>query len=470
MNTIKKPSRYPRTLTFTLSLLLALGLFLQARHQPRSADSSHASGASSNRLAATSSLNPSLPPGSKLVLVPHSGDTPLDRQIIKAQQAVTAGRSPAVSLERLGWLFVAKARASFDPGFYKLAEQCALCLEGQTPGDASGMLLRGHVLQNLHRFKDAEPIARQLVATRGAPFDYGLLGDVLTDLGQVDDAIAAYQSMMDLRPDSQAYARAAHVRWLKGDLRGAVAAIQDAVRSVGLRNAEAAAWMNTRLAFYEWQSGETARAEAACATALGCASNYAPALLLHGRMQLASGQPAEAVETLRRAVAINPLPEHQWLLAESLRAAKLTDEAGVVEKELTARGVADDPRTVALFLGTRGEQTRLALSLAERELKSRGDVFTHDALAWALSANGRHADAWQSIERALAEGTRDARLFLHAGVIAVRLNRADADDWLARARQLQHLLLPSEQQHLADAAQFKTASRSTATGSYTAVP
>ena len=54
------------------------------------------------------------------------------------------------------------------------------------------------------------------------------------------------------------------------------------------------------------------------------------------------------------------------------------------------------------------------------------------------------------MEKALAEGTMDARLFTHAGVLAARLGRtAEAGTWLTKARSLQRMLLPSEHQQLA---------------------
>ena len=97
-----------------------------------------------------------------------------------------------------------------------------------------------------------------------------------------------------------------------------------------------------------------------------------------------------------------------------------------------------------------GEQTELAVELAQRELQSRADIFTHDALAWALAAAGRPEEAWPHMEKALAEGTIDARLFTHAGVLAAKLGRTtEAESWLTKARSLQHMLLPSEQQQLA---------------------
>ena len=146
-----------------------------------------------------------------LVLVPQSGESPADREISRLQQQIRNGRNVELWLEQLGWAFVAKARQSFDVGFYKLAEQCAYCIEKRNPQSQEAMLLRAHVLQNLHRFKETETLARRLVQQRGLSFDYGLLGDALMEQGKLGDAVAAYQQMMNLKPDLRAYARAAHM-------------------------------------------------------------------------------------------------------------------------------------------------------------------------------------------------------------------------------------------------------------------
>ena len=53
------------------------------------------------------------------------------------------------------------------------------------------------------------------------------------------------------------------------------------------------------------------------------------------------------------------------------------------------------------------------------------------------------------MKRALAEGTQDARLFYHAGVIAAaRGERAEARRWLDKALAAQQMLLPSEREDL----------------------
>jgi len=152
-------------------------------------------------------------------------------------------------------------------------------------------------------------------------------------------------------------------------------------------------------------------------------------------------------------VKLNPLPEYQWTLAEALRADGREKEASAIEAQLRQHGASSDPRTFALFLSTRHESPETALQLAQAELDSRSDVFTHDAFAWSLAAAGKLSEAQSEMQRALAEGTEDGRLFFHAAVIASKTGHAaDADRWLRKANELSHLLLPSERYELPNAA------------------
>jgi tetratricopeptide (TPR) repeat protein len=385
-----------------------------------------------------------------LALLPHEGTGKEDLGIIRLQNKVRNSPDSTAWLEQLGWAFVGKARGSFDPGFYKLAEQCALCLDAKKPGCAEALLLRSHVLNSLHKFKEAEQTARELVKKRGMHFDYGVLGDALMEQGKLDEAVVAYQAMMDQKPSPQAYSRAAHMRWLKGDLPGAIELMSWAAGVGNPRDPESAAWTRVRLARYEWQAGDTKRALELIDDALAWQPDYAPALLERGRIMLAWGNTTEAIEALKQAAASNSLPEYQWTLSEALRAADLIEEAQAVEAHLKRRGAVDDPRTLSLYLATRGEDVPAALRLANTELETRADAFTLDALAWAWMAAGDTEQAWRFVQRAIAEGTQDGRLFLHAGVIASAAGqREKAAAYLAKATMIQEMLLPSERKILA---------------------
>lgn len=391
----------------------------------------------------------SLQPAScRLVLAPLPISTPIDQEIADQQALVLRGATSPGTLERLGWTFVKKARLSFDAGFYKLAEHCAACMETQDANRPDALLLRAHVLQSLHRFAEAEDAARKLVSLREFPFDYGVLGDILIDQGKLREGAAAYQKMVDLRPDLQSYARAAHVRWLTGDLAGAIELMNLATSAGSPNDPEAAAWAFTRLALYQLQQDATKQALDSCAAALELQSDYAPAMLARGRTLLALNRSADALVEFQRAARLNPLPEYQWALADVLALTGNRDHAAEVESKLAASS-PEDPRTLSLYLATRQQNIELALQLAERELTDRKDVFTHDALAWALAASGRITEAQQHVTQALSEGTVDPRLYFHAGVIAALNNdNKQARRWLGQADTSKQMLMPSERMQL----------------------
>jgi tetratricopeptide (TPR) repeat protein len=396
--------------------------------------------ATENSAAKNSSAEPA---PCRLVLAPLAGDKPIDQEIAHQQALILNGSSSA--LERLGWTFIKKARLSFDAGFYKLAEQCAACMDARGSNDADALLLRAHALQSLHRFAEAEAAARELVRARERPFDYGVFGDVLIDQGRVREAAAAYQKMVDLRPDLQSYARAAHVRWLTGDLEGAIELMKLATAASSPNDPETGAWAYTRLALYQLQRGATKQALESCAAALSLQSDYAPAMLARGRVLLTVNRSADAVVEFQCAAKLNPLPEYEWNLADALYLAGDRAQAAGVESQIAARSDGEDPRTLSLYLATRHEDVERAVRLAQQELTNRGDVFTHDALAWALAAAGRTTEAQQHINQALSEGTSDSRLYFHAGVIAALNNdNKQAKRWLDRAAVMKQMLLPSE--------------------------
>ncbi len=389
------------------------------------------------------------PDASEFVLRAPMGDTPLDRQITALQKTLRGVPAGSPRLEELGWLFIAKARASFDEGYYRQAENCALLLEAAQPGSAAALLLKGHVLESMHRFAEAEAAGKTLATERGLGFDFGLLGDALMEQGKLDSAVTAYQAMMDRKPGYQAYARAAHMRWLFGDVQGATGMMIMAVSACSPRDPEALAWAYAKLGAYQLQAGRKTEAKSSCASALRQVPGYAPALLLRGRVLIAQGKVASALPDLGASVRANPLPEALWTFADALRQAGRAASADSVETMLVSIGARKDPRGLALFLATRKRDPAGALAYAARELKNREDIFTHDAMAWAAYAAGDFPTALSHSDSALARGTRDGRLYLHAGLIAESIGRRDkARDRLRSADALAQMLLPSERRLL----------------------
>ena len=385
----------------------------------------------------------------RVILLPLPGENTHDKEIARLQKGFSSAFSPSVDVEKLGWLFIDKARRESNPSYYSLAEKAALCLETQYERKEAAFLLRGHVYQNLHRFKEAETLARVLIERRGLPFDYALLGDALMEQGKLDESIDAYQKMIDLKPGLEAYSRTAHIRWLKGDLSGAIEVMEMAARAGDPRNPEPVAWILTRLALYRWQEGDHERARQALEGASELLPDYAPTLFVKGRMLLANKEYSQAATLLRKAVEIAPLPEYQWALLESLRAEGNAQEAEAVESILMQKGASEDARTFSLYLASFGKNSSEAVHLAKQELQVRRDVFTYGALAWALAASGKENEAYEHILLSLKEGTKDARLFYHAGVIAFQLGKIKKSKaWLEKAEGMSDMLMPSEREKM----------------------
>jgi tetratricopeptide (TPR) repeat protein len=403
-------------------------------------------GASSTRAGSPA---PVLSLNERIILLQQSGSDREDKEITlwqgRIKASLSANQGAAGNYERLGWAYISKARRTLDPGYYKLAEKTADAMDARFGQTNEALLLRGSVYHNLHRFADAEQVARSLVAKRGIAFDYALLSDALMEQGKLMESVAACEKMMALKPGVDAYSRAANLRWLTGDLPGAIVAMEAAVRAGSPIDATNTAWTLARLSNYYLQAGRLSDALRTSEMAEGLVADYPPALLARGRALLALGQNAKALAPLKAAEKLNPLPEYQWWLADALRAGGDPNGASKIEAEMKARGEAADPRTFSLYLASRGEDPADAIRLATAELSNRDDVFTKDALAWALESGGHHVAAAATIKDALTVQTKDARLFLHAGEIAESSgNAVSAKTFFDQAEQYSATLTPSE--------------------------
>jgi len=127
---------------------------------------------------------------------------------------------------------------------------------------------------------------------------------------------------------------------------------------------------------------------------------------------------------------------------------KKESAAAFVEFERLARAeiekVDNANRELIVFYTDHAMKPAEALRIARIEAGRRRDVYTLDAYAWALHANGRNEEAQKQISAALGVGVRDARLFYHAGVIAA----ARGDD-SAAARYFQQSLATNGQSPVA---------------------
>jgi len=361
-----------------------------------------------------------------LALAPPGGDGTVDRDLRRIQERLAQGPL-ADDWALLGQTWVQKARRSGDPGFYLAADAASTLALSVQPAHRGALGLRAMVLLNQHAFAEARRQATELLAR--APDDVlGLatLSDAALELGDVAGALTASQRLVDAKPGLASYGRAAHLRWITGDVEGAKRLYALAIEAGrGARDPEPMAWMLVQAAGVFWNEGDLDGALAGVDQALRVVLDYAPALVLEARCRLARNQPDAATVLLQRALATQPLVETTWLLADARMLAGDPAGAAAAEARVVREGRQADPLMLGGFLASRDRELPRALHLLEAEHRARPGLAVEDAYAWALHRAGRDAEARAAIDRALAHGTPDPRLLFHAG--AIRLAQGDRE-------------------------------------------
>jgi len=405
-------------------LLASLTLTVACRHENASSTGVARSEAS-GRAKPVSSAKDGIESFQRLALGPVRGTTSSDTALTQLQALAKAKPGEVDSWILLGRAWVKKARESAEPQHFANANACAEMALQLVPGLNLARDLQALVLLDDRKFEEARRIAQAVVEER--PDDtvaFGNLSDALLELGRYDEAQAAGQRMIDLKPDLPSYGRASYFRWLAGDAAGAKDLSRKAFEAGGPKDAEARAWVLVQSAMFFWNEGDFVGADAGLALALESQSDYTPALVSKGRVALSRGNAKEAIALLQRAFARSPLVETAWLLGDALEQSgdgKGAREAYAIVED---KGRVDDPRALSLYWSTKNVHPEDALALAQEERKTRGDITTDDALAWALYRNRRFAEARIAIDRALRMGTKDAQLIFHSGAIRMALGDA----------------------------------------------
>lgn len=351
-----------------------------------------------------------------------------DQRIVRAQQLIERQPQRAVGYNQLAAAYMQKARETSDFSFNALASETinrSLAVEND---NYDALKLRAKLELTYHRFAEALETAHRAQNFRNDDHDvWGQITDALVELGDYKGAVAAAQKMVDLRPDSSAYARVSYLRSLHGDTEGAIEAMNAAVKSANPNDPEGVAWCHVQLGNELLNAGKLAAAERQFDEALRIFPEHRLAVEGKARSRIAAGDVQGAVAIYEREQAKSASADAAAALGDLYALTGRADLArsqyqtfDVLERENAA--LEKSWRHMINFWLDHDQNLGEALTLATREYELRKDIFTCDTLAWALFKSGKTQDAKTLIDEALRTGTKDARINYHAGVIYKTLN------------------------------------------------
>jgi tetratricopeptide (TPR) repeat protein len=351
-----------------------------------------------------------------------------------------------IAYNKLAGYYLQRMRETGSITYLDLAAKSATASLAVLPPEQNngGLVQKAQVEYAEHDFAAARDDAKrlsQLVPGESYPFD--ILGDSLLELGDYDGARVAYSRMKAIdsgysgMPSVTMNQRLSRQAELHGDTDQATLLLTqalDAALALTVPPRETVAWCRWRLGDIAFSVGDYETAERDCRDALTTYPDYFRALAALGKVRAARGDLDEGIKFYQQAVNIVPDPSFVAALGDLYKAAGRDKDAfaqyALVEQigHLSALSGVLYNRQLALFYADHDIKVEEGYQNAAREYAQRKDVYGADAVAWTALKSGRLAEAQQVMKEALKLGTRDARLFYHAGMIA----RAGGDDRAAR--------------------------------------
>jgi len=371
--------------------------------------------------------------------------SPAQRSVAQAEKLIAKNSKDFEAYNALALALSRRARETSDVMFYTQAEEALQRSFEISPGNFDGEKIRVWLLLGKHEFAAALEAAQKL--NKKMPDDvmlYGFLTDANVELGNYKEAETAAQWMLDLRPGNiPGLTRAAYLRELFGDIDGALDLMEMAYESTPPSESEDRAWILTQIAHLDLMIGKSSQAENLIQQALVMFPGYHYALGNLAKVRIQQKRYTEATELLKQRYQAAPHAENLYDLAEAFNLAGRAEEANKALVEFEQKSLVESHRAdnsnheLIFYYADHAKQPAKALELAKREVARRHDVYTLDSYAWALHVNGQYKEARKQIETALAVGIRDAKLFRHAGEIALQCgDRVAAQQYMQQAAEL----------------------------------
>jgi tetratricopeptide (TPR) repeat protein len=333
---------------------------------------------------------------------------------------------------KLALAYIQRARETGDVTDYTRAQAAVDASLASLPDDNyDALALLASLQVTRHEFALALETARSAMALDpGDPFAKAVSGDALIGLGDYDAALELYRELVEASPGLTSFSRLAHIHELRGDAPAAEAAWQNAFNTDDRRRPENTAWARVEYGHYLFTRGDLTGAAGQYQTSLETFGGYVHALAGQARVAAASGQYDEAIGLYRQVVERQPVLEYIAALGDTYLAAGRKADAenefelvAVVDSLYRESGINTDVSMV-LFLADHDMRLEEAVDQAFTAYETHpNNIYTADALSWALHKAKRDEEALTYSEQAVRLGTQDPLLLFHAGMINFRAGK-----------------------------------------------
>jgi tetratricopeptide (TPR) repeat protein len=373
----------------------------------------------------------------------------LESEIAFYQTRITRDPHGGLDLASLAGTYLRMARATGDLSWYVLADQAARRSLANLPFHNDGaVLVLAKVAEVRHDFKEAIRLAEGL---RAHEESLGILVTAHLATGRVDAALLAAEELAGRLPTIGSLTLRALVNVARGADAAAEADFRRAIGAEESGEAGGSAYARTLLGRFHAARGRLTVARDLYQEALRILPEYPLALVLLAELDARVGAHQAAERHLSKVTTISADPtvfDHvvfrtmarlKTLQRDRAGANALWDHAEARLRRDVAEGAFGHRRELAHLWLERGhpDDRARALALMRVEAGVRRDAETLGVLAWALAANGRLAEARETLREALRSGIRDARLHYRAGMIEQALgNRTRAEAFFRSAAEI----------------------------------
>ncbi|MFF3400983.1 hypothetical protein ACFYW6_20965 [Streptomyces sp. NPDC002659] len=325
----------------------------------------------------------------------------------------------------LGSAYVERGSRLAQAGYYRKAESAlrrSLELLPGEKGNVNAVVGLAALANARHDYARARTLGESAMKQQPQRWTaYPALIDAYSGLGDYKAMSKAMDKLTELHPGAQTLSRAAGVYRERGWREDAAAAAYDAVGSAQAPQEKAAA--RQRLGDLAWEWGEPAEALKEYDAALRLAPDHDPSLASRARALGALGRTDEAFRDYQAALDRVERPEYALAAGELYQAQGLDGDAATQYEQLRTtaeRAGADDvvdEVALGLFEADHGDPETAVRRLKAEWARGHLNVYTADALGWALYRAGRPGEALPYARRASEQGLRSALFTYHRGEI-----------------------------------------------------